>query len=74
MPDIGQVTDCARAPAVVQAGVRSGAGCRLFEGGQVIGTMDFFTTETVEPSAQRLDALQDLDAARAVVRDGDPAS
>jgi GAF domain-containing protein len=58
VPDIGQLTDCVRAPAAVGAGVRSGVCFPVMAAGQVIGTMDFFTTETLDPSAQRLDTLR----------------
>jgi GAF domain-containing protein len=58
VPDIGRVTDCVRAPVAQRVGVRSGVCFPLFEDGQVTGTMDFFTTETLEPSAQRLETLR----------------
>jgi GAF domain-containing protein len=58
VPDIGQLTDCVRAPAAVQGGVRSGVCFPLIEDGRVTGTMDFFTTDTLDPSPQRLDTLR----------------
>ncbi|WP_457076257.1 GAF domain-containing protein [Modestobacter sp. SYSU DS0290] len=58
VPDIGEVTDCVRAPAAQRAGVRSGVCFPITRKGQVIGTMDFFTTETLSPSAERLAALR----------------
>ncbi|WP_040337672.1 GAF domain-containing protein [Candidatus Blastococcus massiliensis] len=58
VPDIGQVTDCVRAPVAQRVGVRSGICFLLLEDGQVTGTMDFFTTETLQPSAQRLETLR----------------
>ncbi|GLY94138.1 hypothetical protein Acsp02_13940 [Actinoplanes sp. NBRC 103695] len=56
--DLGQLTDCVRAPVAVKAGVRSGVCFPLLVGGRVIGTMDFFTTDTLDPSPQRLDTLR----------------
>ena len=55
--DLGQLRDCVRAPVAQRVGVRSGICFPLFEEGQVVGTMDFFATETLEPSAERLDTL-----------------
>ncbi|GAB7191326.1 hypothetical protein NUM3379_20330 [Kineococcus sp. NUM-3379] len=58
VPDLGQVTDCVRAPAAQRVGVRSGVCFPLLEDGRVVGTMDFFATETLSPSPQRLAALR----------------
>ena len=58
VPDIGEVTDCVRAPAAQRAGVKSGVCFPLLENGEVVGTMDFFATETVHPSEQRLETLR----------------
>nr|WP_305076311.1 GAF domain-containing protein [Quadrisphaera sp. RL12-1S] len=60
--DIGDVTDCVRAPEAKRSGVHSGVCFPLFSGGAVVATMDFFTTETVELSAGRLDALRSIGA------------
>jgi GAF domain-containing protein len=56
--DLGQLTDCVRAPVAVRAGVRSGVCFPVLADGRVIGTMDFFTTDTLDPSPQRLDTLR----------------
>jgi GAF domain-containing protein len=58
VPDIGQLTDCVRAPVAVRAGVRSGVCFPVLADGRVVGTMDFFTTDTLDPSPQRLDTLR----------------
>jgi GAF domain-containing protein len=58
VPDIGQLSDCVRAPVAVRAGVRSGVCFPLIEDGHVVATMDFFTTDILEPSQQRLDTLR----------------
>jgi len=58
VPDLGQLTDCVRAPVAIKAGVRSGVCFPLTDNGSVVGTMDFFTTDALEPSRQRLDTLR----------------
>jgi putative methionine-R-sulfoxide reductase with GAF domain len=58
--DIGEMTDCVRAPAAQRAGVKSGVCFPLIVGGQVIGTMDFFVTETIELSDSRTSALRNV--------------
>jgi GAF domain-containing protein len=58
--DIGEMTDCVRAPAAQRAGVRSGVCFPLIVGGRVIGTMDFFTTETIDLSESRASALRNV--------------
>jgi methyl-accepting chemotaxis protein-like sensor/GAF domain-containing protein len=58
--DIGEMTDCGRAPAAQRAGVRSGVCFPLLVGGRVIGTMDFFVTETIQLSESRASALRNV--------------
>jgi GAF domain-containing protein len=58
--DIGEMTDCVRAPAAQRAGVRSGVCFPLIVGGRVIGTMDFFTTDTIHLTESRAAALRDV--------------
>src|SRR5690606_16891283 len=43
--DVGQLTDCVRAPVAARVGVRSGVCFPVLVGGDVVGTMDFFATE-----------------------------
>ena len=77
VPDLGELTDCVRAPAAQRAGVRSGVCLPVMVGDEVVGTMDFFTTESVELSESRRGSLrnvarlvsQRLDILRAVNRD-----
>lgn len=57
-PDLGQVTDCVRAPVAQRAGVRSGVCLPILVGGKVVGTMDFFATTTLVLSPGREDALR----------------
>ena len=59
-PDIGQMTDCVRAPVAQRVGVKSGLCFPVMIDGQVIGTMDFFMLETITPSSQRLDTLRNV--------------
>ncbi|HWJ09962.1 MAG TPA: methyl-accepting chemotaxis protein [Nocardioides sp.] len=59
-PDIGEMTDCVRAPVAQQVGVKSGVCFPVMIDGEVVGTMDFFATETLHPSTQRLDALRNV--------------
>jgi len=59
-PDLGTVTDCVRAPVAQRVGVKSGVAFPITIAGAVIGTMDFFATETLTPSSQRLDALRNV--------------
>jgi methyl-accepting chemotaxis protein/truncated hemoglobin YjbI len=58
--DIGEMTDCVRAPVAQRVGVKSGVCFPLIVNGEVLGTMDFFATETLDPSAERLDALRNV--------------
>jgi hypothetical protein len=58
--DLAEVTDCVRAPAAQRAGVRSGVCFPITAAGRVIGTMDFFVTETIELSESRASALRNV--------------
>jgi hypothetical protein len=58
--DLAEVTDCVRAPAAQRAGVRSGVCFPVTAGGRVIGTMDFFVTETIDLSESRASALRNV--------------
>ncbi|MBD3780081.1 MAG: GAF domain-containing protein [Micrococcales bacterium] len=75
--DLGELTDCVRAPAAQRAGVRSGVCLPVVVGDEVLGTMDFFTSESIELSDSRRGSLrnvarlvsQRLDILRAAARD-----
>ncbi len=56
--DLGEMTDCVRAPAAQRAGVKSGVCLPVVVGGRLIGTMDFFATRTLIMSASRESALR----------------
>nr|WP_306415849.1 methyl-accepting chemotaxis protein [Actinoplanes ianthinogenes] len=58
--DLAEVTDCVRAPAAQRAGVRSGVCFPIMDGSTVIGTMDFFTTDSIELSESRAAALRNV--------------
>jgi methyl-accepting chemotaxis protein len=58
--DIGEMTDCCRAPVAQRAGVKSGVCFPVIVHGEIVGTMDFFATETLSPSQSRLDALRNV--------------
>src|SRR6478609_10639399 len=58
--DLAEVTDCVRAPAAQRAGVRSGVCFPVMADGRVVGTMDFFVTETIELSESRASALRNV--------------
>ncbi|SFJ27979.1 Methyl-accepting chemotaxis protein [Nocardioides psychrotolerans] len=58
--DIGEMTDCVRAPVAQRVGVKSGVCFPVMIGGKVVATMDFFATETLSPSVERLDALRNV--------------
>jgi putative methionine-R-sulfoxide reductase with GAF domain len=58
--DLAEVTDCVRRPAAQRAGVKSGVCFPIMSEGRVIGTMDFFVTETIELSESRAAALRNV--------------
>jgi GAF domain-containing protein len=58
--DIGELTDCVRAPAAQRAGVRSGVCFPIVSGDRIIGTMDFFTNDFIDLSESRASALRNV--------------
>ncbi len=56
--NLADVKDCCRAPAATRAGVKSGVCFPVVVRGNVVGTMDFFTTETLTLSSTRADSLR----------------
>ncbi len=60
VPNIGDVADCPRAPVAQRAGVKSGVCFPIVLGGKVLGIMDFFATEVLSPSPDRLEALRNV--------------
>ena len=58
--DLAEMTDCVRAPAAQRAGVKSGVCFPIVSEGQVVGTMDFFTTDVIDLSESRASALRNV--------------
>ncbi len=58
--DLSEMKDCCRAPIAKRAGVKSGIAFPIILRGQVEGMMDFFALETLQPTAERLDALRNV--------------
>ncbi len=56
--DLGEMVDCVRAPVAQAAGVKSGVCLPIIVGGDVVGTMDFFATETLTLQRSREEALR----------------
>ncbi|WP_165225239.1 methyl-accepting chemotaxis protein [Aquisphaera insulae] len=60
VPDLGEMKGCSRAPAARRNGLKSGVCLPILLTGRVVGTMDFFTEDKLEPSPARLDALRNV--------------
>jgi methyl-accepting chemotaxis protein len=58
VPDVGELHDCCRAPIARRAGVRTALALPVLRDGQVLGTLDFFSTHSIEISPARLSALR----------------
>nr|BFE69449.1 hypothetical protein GCM10020092_027500 [Actinoplanes digitatis] len=58
--DIGELTDCVRAPAAQRAGVSSGVCFPIHSNGRIVGTMDFFTGDFIDLSESRASALRNV--------------
>jgi methyl-accepting chemotaxis protein len=56
--DLSELADCCRAPLARRAGVKTGIAMPILRDGEIIGTFDFFTTETIEITPTRLAALR----------------
>ncbi|MDX2200627.1 MAG: methyl-accepting chemotaxis protein [Phycisphaerae bacterium] len=61
--DIGEMTDCCRAPVAQRVGVKSGVCFPIIVNGDVVGTMDFFSTQVLSPSEGRLQSLRSVGGA-----------
>ncbi len=60
VPDLSDAKNFLRATAARRAGLKSGIGFPILVGGQVVGTMDFLTDESITPSEGRIDALRNV--------------
>jgi signal transduction histidine kinase/DNA-binding response OmpR family regulator len=56
-PDIQQVQTFARLDAAQQVGVKSAFGFPLLSGAEVVGVLEFFACETVEPDADQMSIM-----------------
>jgi len=60
VPDVGEMADCSRAPAAKRNGLKSGVCLPITIDGRVVGTMDFFTQDRIQPSPERLETLRSI--------------
>ncbi|MFN9692040.1 MAG: GAF domain-containing protein [Vampirovibrionales bacterium] len=58
--DLADVTDCVRAPAARQAGVKSGNVFPVVVQGNLIGTFDFFSTNYLRDTENRRNAMKNI--------------
>jgi methyl-accepting chemotaxis protein len=58
--DLGELSDCCRAPHARRAGIASAIAFPIQLHGQVVGTMDFMSQSRDRPSDQRFDALRGI--------------
>jgi methyl-accepting chemotaxis protein len=58
--DVGDLQDCCRAPLARRAGIRAAVALPVVRDGQVAGTLDFFSSESLEVSPARLAALRTI--------------
>lgn len=58
--DIGEMSDCSRAPVAKEMGIKSGVCFPILSQGNVIGTMDFFVMRTLDLSGARREALRNV--------------
>ncbi len=58
--DLSELTDCSRAPAAQRAGVRAGVCLPIMRENEVLGTMDFFSTDRTKIGQDRIEALRTI--------------
>ena len=58
--DVGELQDCCRAPLARRAGIKTAIALPVISDNNVVGTLDFFSTEETEPSQARLGALRTI--------------
>ena len=56
--DLGDLHDCCRAPLARRAGIKTAIAMPITCDGEVVGTLDFFSLESIEVSPVRLAALR----------------
>ena len=58
--DLAELHDCCRAPLARRAGIKTAIALPVMRDGHLIGTLDFFSTQTVEVSQARIGALRTI--------------
>src|SRR5262245_61468480 len=58
--DVGELRDCCRAPLARRAGIKAAVALPLLRDGEVVGTLDFFSDQALEVSANRIEALRTI--------------
>ncbi len=58
--DLGELEDCCRAPLARRAGITSAVALPIMRGDDVVGTLDFFSTDQAETSQTRLGTLRTI--------------
>jgi methyl-accepting chemotaxis protein len=58
--DLGQLTDCVRAPVATQVGIKSALSFPILTKGQLYGTMDFFALEVLNLSKERIQSIRSV--------------
>ena len=58
--DVGELQDCCRAPLARRAGIKTAIALPVMRDNQVVGTLDFFSTEETETSQARLGCLRTI--------------
>jgi len=60
VPDLGDSPGCPRGSAARRVGLKSGICLPITIDGRVVGAMDFFTQEQIQPSPERLETLRNV--------------
>jgi methyl-accepting chemotaxis protein len=58
--ELGELTDCVRAPVALRAGIHAGVCLPLTNADQIVGTMDFFSLHSVEMTPARIEVLRTI--------------
>ncbi len=58
--DLGELHDCCRAPLARRAGIKTAVALPITRDEEVVGTLDFFSTDGTETSPARLGALRTI--------------
>ena len=58
--DLGTMVDCPRQLPAIHAGIKSGVGIPITQNYEVVGVMDFFTTDALEKSPELINLLNSV--------------